>query len=170
MKPYFLGSLKDGSKIYIRRAAFYDLHTLTSLSKKCFSNDVKKYGEGPKLHDSGLHMLDNITNHHTFVILRKKNDVIKKIGGVVVRKKDKICHLSLIFFLPKFQRFGLGIKVMNYLIKEEFKGCTKWEAWTVKENFVTKQFYERLGFKKVKEEKPGKVLLSFYELFITPYV
>lgn len=158
MKSFF--SL-DGSNVLIRRAVSGDVGVLIELSKKAFEHDVSTLGEGPLMHDSLEHMLENITLHHTFIIF---NDSYIPIGGVVVRLINSFtCHLSLIFFSEEVQGQGLGKAVMLYLMNDVFFEVSHWETYTVRDNPGTKKFYENLGFIKVKEEKPGKVFLTLYE-------
>lgn len=62
------------------------------------------------------------------------------------------CELSGLYVKPNLKNNGIGTKMFQYVLKEFKKqNKTKMIIWCLKDNFPSRNFYEKMGGKVIKE-------------------
>lgn len=62
------------------------------------------------------------------------------------------CELSALYVKPNLKNNGIGTKMFQYVINEfKAQNKTKMIIWCLKDNFPSRNFYEKMGGKIIKE-------------------
>jgi GNAT superfamily N-acetyltransferase len=73
---------------------------------------------------------------------------------LVAPQDDEQYVLCAMFIAPEFQNQGIGTQAMG-LLEEVRPAAQKWSLSTVYSSYRSHRFYERLGYVKIGETKPG---------------
>ena len=76
----------------------------------------------------------------------------KIIGFVLLIYKKKLLIIDLIAIKKKFQSKGYGTNLIKYINSYYINDFNKIIVGTQSNNFLSNNFYKKLGFKKIKEE------------------
>ena len=137
-----------------------DISELTPIMKAAFDADTKMHTDldedGPNGYDNGelLKKLMRLENAESKVIYA---DSIMAGGYTVIKDKD-IYTLDMLFIDPDCASKGIGTKVWKY-IEKEYTEVKTWMLETPDYSKRNHHFYEKCGFKKIKEhsfENGGK--------------
>jgi GNAT superfamily N-acetyltransferase len=136
--------------IRIKRALADDAEKLRQVGVQAFAEDTKRYGASP----SGIELIENhqawIETYHYFKILL--DDEI--VGGMLVMPSDESGELDALFITPAFQSQGIGSQAMTFL-EETYPNAKAWGLCTAYLNDTVRRFYEKRGYEKVGQTKPG---------------
>lgn len=78
--------------------------------------------------------------------------------------EDDAFEINALYVHPKYQKSGIGSKLINYLCKEKkARGLSKCIVWTMKFG-PSLPFYEKLSFKRTNEEKTWKFNIPIIKL------
>ena len=137
--------------VRIERALTEDVEKLTQVGIQAFAEDAEKYGASP----SGVDQVENhrewIEKYHYYKIVIG-NEIV---GGIIVMPGDECYTLGALFIAPIFQNQGHGSRGIKF-IEEKYPTATKWALCTPYRNDRLHRFYEKLGYEKVGETKPGE--------------
>lgn len=62
------------------------------------------------------------------------------------------CELLALYVKPNLKNNGIGTKMFQYVLKEfKYQNKTKMILWCLKDNFPSRNFYEKMGGKVIKE-------------------
>ena len=94
--------------------------------------------------------IDNGMNNKTVLtILWDK----KIIGGIIIELNDsKEYNLQTLWVLTEFQNKGIGKYAISYL-EEKYPDAKSWVLETPSEAKRNRRFYEKLGYKKIGEQR-----------------
>jgi ribosomal protein S18 acetylase RimI-like enzyme len=85
------------------------------------------------------------------------------VGSVRARIDDGICRIGRLIVHPESQRRGLGALLMEH-IEREFGDSRKFELFTGSRSAGNIRLYERLGYKRTREEMVSRsITLVFME-------
>jgi GNAT superfamily N-acetyltransferase len=136
--------------IRIERALVDDIEKLRQVGVQAFAEDTERYGASP----AGIDLIENhrtwIETYHYYKILLE--EVI--VGGMLVMPADDAYELEALFITPKFQSQGIGSRAMTFL-EEAYPNAKKWGLCTAYLNDSIRRFYEKRGYEKVGQTKPG---------------
>lgn len=139
-----------------------DLKDIMDIAVNAFAEDLKKYGSMPPGIERIKWHREAVKDGHYYKIV--ENSQI--IGGMkICDKGEGHFHLGSIFIKESYQNRGIGHQAMIFLEKN-FANAIKWTLDTPYKNYRNHYFYEKHGFKKVKEIKlvPNESFtLFFYE-------
>lgn len=138
--------------LHLAKVQSKDLDEYTSIAIESFKEDKEKYGEYPPLIDIEKRKLKYINDAHTFKIMFDN----QMIGGVIIfQENNQQFILGSIFIKPEFQGKGIGQEVM-LLSELEFPKAVSWTLDTPCQSYRNHYLYEKLGYKKIREEKPDE--------------
>lgn len=143
-------SSKELNMARIERAAAEDAEKLRQVGVQAFAEDTKRYGVCP----SGIDLVKNhrswIETYHYFKILLEDEIV----GGMLVMPGDDSCELEALFIAPAYQSQGIGSQAMTF-VEEAYPNAANWGLCTAYLNDSVRRFYEKRGYVKVGQTKPG---------------
>jgi ribosomal protein S18 acetylase RimI-like enzyme len=129
-----------------------DLEMLTEICVRAFHTDVEcgapEVG-GPPGYDDIDYQRRMLERAHEY--LKIVMDGLAVGGFLVFRDAEGEFYLSQLFLDPAYHRQGVGTRAME-LAFERYPQAMKWTTDTPAWNTRTRPFYERLGFRVVKEE------------------
>lgn len=147
--------------LIIKRTKEVEARRLLEIQTEAFSEDLIRYED----HDT------NPVNEPIEKLLRKIEIFIhytillddEIIGGADIRDlKENKYRLNRFFLSCEYQNKGLGSKIMK-LIESEFPTAIEWSLDTPHLNTRNHHFYEKLGFKKVRQHQiTSKLFLIDY--------
>ncbi|WP_338653056.1 GNAT family N-acetyltransferase [Sporosarcina psychrophila] len=147
--------------LIIKRTKEVEARRLLEIQTEAFSEDLIRYED----HDT------NPVNEPIEKLLRKIEIFIhytillddEIIGGADIRDlKENKYRLNRVFLSCEYQNKGLGSKIMK-LIESEFPTAIEWSLDTPHLNTRNHHFYEKLGFKKVRQHQiTSKLFLIDY--------
>jgi GNAT superfamily N-acetyltransferase len=128
-----------------------ELAKLTQIMKKAFDDDTirfagKKEGGGPPGYDNGEFLKKWAPQGKAYTIFADE----KIVGAIIVFPNNQgVNILGNIFIDPNYQNHGIGAKAIK--IAEKKHPNQKWMLETP--NWATRNhhFYEKMGYKKIKE-------------------
>lgn len=129
-----------------------DIPELTPIMKAAFDSDTRMHTDleedGPAGYDNGelLLKLMKLENAESKVIYA---DGIM-VGGYTIIKNKGIYTLDMLFINPSCTSKGIGSVVWND-IEKEYTGAKAWMLETPDYSKRNHHFYEKCGFKKMKE-------------------
>lgn len=131
--------IKRFSDFFIYKATQYDLASIMLLEWKLFGKDAWGFNTFEKYISS---------NKHSFPVIYYDN-VLIGFGLSYLGTKKSPAHIYDLGIAKKFRGFGLGKKIINYLVGESIKIKTKSIKLEVaKNNINAKSLYDSLGFKE----------------------
>ena len=87
----------------------------------------------------------------------------KITGSVRGYLKDGICHIGRVIVHPEFQNRGLGSQLMK-AIENCFSQAKGYELFTGEKSARNLYFYQKLGYRIVRTERPeGRVPMVYLE-------
>jgi len=110
------------------------------------------------------------TGKATFYLARENNEIIG--FAQTIQKDASTVELDRIIIFPKHARRGIGTQLLHQvLIDQKQKGVTTVIVNTGKEEIQARRFYEKNGFKQIKEvmiEAPWgkKLILVTYHIYL----
>lgn len=141
-------------EILFQRAELKDASELIAVQDLSFKEDFEKYGECPAYHEPYENMLDMIKNAIVYKIISAG----RIIGDIIVRKKENgSYYLRVISIIPEFQDLGIGTQAIEFIEKDN-PGANFWFLITPAGNRRNRCFYEKLGYKKVWENRQSDIL------------
>lgn len=129
-----------------------DISELTPIMKAAFDADTKMHTDleedGPNGYDNGelLKKLMYLENTESKVIYA--DGII--VGGYTIIKDEDIYTLDMLFINPTCASKGIGTKVWKD-IEKEYTEAKTWMLETPDYSKRNHHFYEKCGFKKIKE-------------------
>jgi len=136
--------------VRIERTSAEDAEKLRQIGIQAFAEDTERYGASP----AGIDLIENhrewIEKYHYYKIII--GDEI--IGGMIVMPGDECYHLGALFITPALQNQGIGTQAIRF-IEEAYPTTKKWALCTPYLNYRIHRFYEKLGYEKVGQTKPG---------------
>ena len=118
-----------------------------------------QWGEGSDTDE----LLDNLENY--FIKIAIENEEL--IGVIAAHLENEMCFIDFILIKPKWQKHGIGTKLMTYVIdfaKENNCKSIDCEAINVYGKINSKKLLENFGFVQMREHKNywGKKCPDFY--------
>ena len=136
--------------IRLAKATTADAEALMQICVQAFAEDIEQWG-GPIGIDQVEAHLGWMGTYRYYKVLAED----ETIGGVLVDSQDdEHCVLSAMFIAPAFQNQGIGTLVIN-LLEEAHPAVKRWSLSTVYSSHRSQRFYEKLGYEKIGETKPG---------------
>ncbi len=141
--------------ISFKRAVVTDAAGLVAVQKRTFDDDSRRYlgteTGGPPGYDSLKWQLSMMKKALYYKILSDG----QLIGGMIIFKLGGGHYeLGRIFIDPNFQNQGIGTQAMAF-IEHTFPDARQWTldtpAWALRNH----HFYEKLGYKRVREANLG---------------
>ena len=135
----------------VRKAIAEEVKTLTQMSKHAFDSDVNvgaKEAGGPPNYDKEKWHVKMMKQGNLFTII--ENEEI--VGGALLFLDGSSMYVARIFIDPQFHRMGYGIKTLR-LIEKLIPDIHIYNLDTPLWNVRTNQFYQKLGYQKVKTDK-----------------
>lgn len=139
-------------KLTYKKMEKSDIPELSPIMKAAFDADTKMHTDleedGPKGYDNGelLQTLMNLENAESRVIYV---DGIM-VGGYTIIKDKDIYTLDMLFISPSFASKGIGSMVWKD-IENIYHEAKTWMVETPDYSKRNHYFYEKCGFKKIKE-------------------
>lgn len=149
--------------IRIVRATPADAAALTALQVRAFDADARRHPDappgGPPGYDDIAWQLERMADGDCFQILEQE----ARVGGaIVLRTGPASCELGRIWVDPDRQHRGIGGQALE-LLERAYPEATVWTldtpAWATR----NQRFYERHGYRRVREAPAGGIRLVFYE-------
>jgi GNAT superfamily N-acetyltransferase len=145
------------TSLSFEKANIDDATIFAKIAKRAFDSDIyvgsKQKEGGPPGYDTSALYIKMINVSKAFYKIIIENKII---GGFfifdVFDGSRSHCELGMIFIDPDYQRKGYGIKSMEYLFTN-FSQINKWSVGTPGWNTRTIAFYQKCGFKIVKQNK-----------------
>jgi predicted N-acetyltransferase YhbS len=138
--------------VAVRTANESDAVKLTEIQSRTFQDDNRRKPKGvsqvgPPGYDSVEWNRQMIRDTHYFVI----EDTGRMVGGIIVFAID-VTHYDVgrIFVEPRFQNYGIGKQAMR-LVFRELPQEALWTVGTPEWAYSNHRFYQRIGFRKVRE-------------------
>ena len=149
--------------IRFEKATPADAAALTEVQVRAFDDDTRRYpgvpAGGPPGYDDLGWQLDRMSRGHYFKIVEGETIVG---GAIVFRVGPGHCELGRIWIDPAHQGRGIGGETLRFL-EGAFPDASRWTldtpAWATRNH----SFYERHGYRKVREGPVGRTVLWFYE-------
>lgn len=137
---------------------------LTLIMKEAFDADTRMHTQlledGPNGYDTGelLEKLLDMDNCVSQIILCED----KLIGEYTIKSDNGLYTLEMLFIDPEFESRGIGLSVWKD-IESEYKQAKTWMVETPGYSIRNHRFYEKCGFKVIKEFKypEGETSLIF---------
>jgi GNAT superfamily N-acetyltransferase len=129
------------------KATAGDADALAEVQRLSFEEEAAKYGECPPYDETPADLADLIANALVYKI------VVDGIcaGDIVVRRNaDGSYYLRTISVIPALQGSGIGSRAMEFL-EVEFPDATGWHLVTPAGTSRNRHFYEKHGYRQVKE-------------------
>jgi ribosomal protein S18 acetylase RimI-like enzyme len=148
--------------ITIERAQPADAPDLVDVQIRAFHDDARIYPNveigGPPGYDSIEVTLGKI-EHNEFYKISEDGQII---GGMVIfNRGEGHYHLDLIFVDPTCHNRGIGTQAMRFI--EQQHPAATWTLDTPAYATRNHHFYEKLGYRKVREFLDGDFALYAYE-------
>ena len=136
--------------ISIKRTKLNEAEELWKIQKRSFEEDLAKYKDKTNPGNESLERLkQKIEKSLYFTIYH--DDII--IGGVEVRQRsDTHYRLNRIYIEPSFQNKGFGFQTIK-LVEKQFPKALVWDLDTPHLSYKNHHLYEKLGYKRVGEQK-----------------
>jgi GNAT superfamily N-acetyltransferase len=144
----------------IEKAQFCDLEDILSLQKLAFQSEAKLFNDYTitPLTQSIESIEEDFKNN---LYLKAVHDG-KILGSIRAHEKENICYIGRLFVHPDHQNKGIG-KSLMYHIEELFNSCKMYSLFTAKRASKNLYFYDKLGYRIVREEKVNeKLTFVFY--------
>lgn len=153
-------------EIRFEKAKLDDAEAILDVQIRAFHDDSRLYPEiplgGPPNYDS-LEVMQADIQKELFHVIYAGD---KLIGGIVVFDYGEgHIHLDRIFIDPEYHNQGFGTKAMHFY--EESYPAKKYSLHTPLYAIRNQHFYEKFGYKKIKEEIYDIVLI-YYEKELSP--
>jgi GNAT superfamily N-acetyltransferase len=140
-------------QIIYKNLEYKDIPILTPIMKAAFDEDTRMHTElladGPPGYDTGklLEKLLQTEDTVSKVILCDE----QVIGEYTVSKKKDVLTLEMFFIDPKYSSQGIGFRIWKD-IKQIYPEAIKWYVETPDYSIRNRHFYEKCGFKVIKEK------------------
>lgn len=169
------------NELIIRKARIEDIEAISTIKVRGWQTAYRNIIENEYLDNMNIECtIEKIKNNfeqRKFIIAELNNEVV---GFCVYNycdneeKENNVdCELEGLYVKPEMKRNGIGKQLIQYVINE-FKNARKRKMilWCLKENYLSRAFYEAMGGKpsKIKILKFGKkeyeVISYLYEFQI----
>ncbi len=139
----------------IKKAQKEDLKEILELQYLAYQSEAKLFGnmDIPPLKQTIEEVYDEFQKG---TILKAVDDEGSIIGSVRAYQKNGTVYIGKLMVHPKMQRKGIGTKLLLE-IENEFPN-QKYELFTSTKSIDNIQLYEKLGYKKYKEEAVSQKL------------
>ena len=143
----------------IKKAQKEDLKEILELQYLAYQSEAKLFGnmDIPPLKQTIEEVYDEFQKG---TILKAVDDEGSIIGSVRAYQKNGTVYIGKLMVHPKMQRKGIGTKLLLE-IENEFPN-QKYELFTSTKSIDNIQLYEKLGYKKYKEEAVSQKLQFVY--------
>ena len=136
--------------IRLVKATAADAEALMQICVQAFAEDIEQWG-GPIGIDQVEAHLDWMQKYLYYKVLVEE----KTVGGMLVDPQDHEHYvLCAMFIAPESQNQGIGTQAVS-LLEEAHPTARKWSLSAVYSSRQSQHFYEKLGYEKVGETKPG---------------
>lgn len=135
-----------------------DLEEILNLQKLAYQENAIRYNDFgiPPLKQT----LDDLKKEAEGSIILKVVEDRRIVGSVRAFEKDGSCYIGKLIVHPDYQNKGIGRKLM-VAVEKCFKGL-RFELFTGHLDEKNLAFYEKLGYKRFKEEKINDTLGFVY--------
>lgn len=146
------GRKRKAMKIEYKNLEFQDISLLTPIMKAAFDEDTRMHTGrpegGPRGYNTGalLEKLLKAGNAVSKVILRDGH----MVGAYTILKGDEVYTLDLLFIAPAHASAGIGSAVWENIEKMNGEAMI-WYVETPAYSMRNRHFYEKCGFKLVRE-------------------
>ena len=139
-------------KVDISRARLDDLQEILAIQRMAYTQEAKLYDDFqiPPLIET-LEDLKKKFANYTFL---KATVNGKIIGTVRVQQEGNTCHLGRLAVHPDFQNQGVATKLLME-VERTFPACGRFELFTGDRSVRSIRLYEKLGYKRFKNERPA---------------
>ena len=139
----------------IKKAQKEDLKEILELQYLAYQSEAKLFGnmDIPPLKQTIEELYDEFQKG---TILKAVDDEGSIIGSVRAYQKNGTVYIGKLMVHPKMQREGIGTKLLLE-IENEFPN-QKYELFTSTKSIDSIRLYEKLGYKKYKEEAVSQKL------------
>lgn len=146
-------------EIIITDAGVRDAERILKLQYLCYQTEAEIYGDYsiPPLAQTLESLLAEYGTHQIFVA--KLGDEV--VGSVRGRLESGACHIGRLIVHPRFQRRGLGTRLMRE-IEGRFAGAARYELFTGHLSEDNLRLYERLGYCEFRREDVSPKLRLVY--------
>ncbi len=137
--------------LHLKRVGDSDVNILTTIKKRAFEEEFKKYGFTPEdmISIEWHKKMMNDSIYYTII----NNEAI--IGGVNIFKGDNgEYYLCSIFIDSELQNQGFGAQTIG-LLEERHNDSKKWWLETPSMSKQNHHFYEKCGYKYVRHIVPN---------------
>ena len=149
-------------KVILEKARVEDAELLIDIRNKSFYSDYLKYGECPGYNIALNHMKETILKCYCYKIIFDN----KVVGNLSFTSEDNNSYyIGCLCVVPQYENKGIGKETIR-LIEEKFSEAKIWSLETPKDKLKNIYFYEKLGYKIVKEPQEGSVKLVKLEKII----
>ena len=149
-------------RVILEKARVEDAELLIDIRNKSFYSDYLKYGECPGYNIAVDHMKETILKRYCYKIIFDN----KIVGNISLTDYDnESYYIGCLCVIPEYENKGIGQKAMK-LVEEMFPKAKKWTLETPKDKVRNIYFYEKLGYRIVKELQEGSVKLVKLEKII----
>jgi ribosomal protein S18 acetylase RimI-like enzyme len=146
-------------EIVFERADVNDAENLIKIRNQCFYSDYIKYGECPGYNMSLESMKNSIESGISYKIICD-NWII---GNISIRdNQDHTYYLACLCVVPEFENKGIGRTAIHF-IENEYSDAVLWTLVTPSDKYRNHYFYQKSGYKMVKEYMDGLVKVVMFE-------
>jgi Acetyltransferases len=146
-------------KIEFERAIVGDAEALIEVKNKSFYADYIKYGECPGY--------NNTVESMTYIILERAcykiicDDIL--VGNITARNNpDGSCYVGCLCIIPEYENRGIGQMALRF-IESQFPDASVWTLETPADKKRNHYFYQKAGYRIVKEFTEDNVKLVLFE-------
>lgn len=145
--------------IHIEHARPDQAGLLAAIQRRAFVEDLDRYGDDPSCPANELPEKIGAKIETSFYFTIQLGDKI--IGGAHVHPVSPgRFRLRRIYLDPDCQNRGYGTEIMG-LLESKFPEALVWELDTPHRNYRNQHFYEKLGYRKVGENRISDKLILF---------
>jgi ribosomal protein S18 acetylase RimI-like enzyme len=147
--------------VVISRAGVDDIPAILELQKLAYQSEARLYDDWslPPLTQT----LESLCAELVSSTALTAKVGARLVGSVRARMDDGICRIGRLIVHPESQRRGLGARLMEH-IEREFGDSRKFELFTGSRSAGNIRLYERLGYKRTREERVSpSITLVFME-------
>lgn len=145
-------------EIVFERATAEDVPMLIEVQNQAFHDDYMLYRDCPSYMESEAAMADHVRNLIVYKILADQEIV----GDVILRRRENSSYyLRVISVTPKYWNHGIGSLAIEF-IEKQHPDAIEWDLITPHKDFRNHHFYEKMGYKKIREI-PHSELLTLWQ-------
>jgi ribosomal protein S18 acetylase RimI-like enzyme len=133
----------------VELARVEDAADILELQKLAYQSEARLYDDWtlPPL----IQTLESLRQEFTTKVVLKAMEAGRLIGSVRAHMSDDACQIARLIVHPELQGRGVGTALMRH-IESRFSNASVFELFTGSRSEGNLRFYEKLGFRKVREQ------------------